>query len=87
MERDQFAELCVPLFDKLQKVIEKAFEGCGLPMEEIANVEVLGGSVRIVSAGETAGKVVLEYTGPEKIKFGIELALKDSPLIETVEFL
>lgn len=47
----------------------------------------LGGSVRIVEAIAAESKIVLEYTGPEKIKFGIELALKDSPLIDTVEFL
>jgi Fe-S cluster biogenesis protein NfuA len=46
----------------------------------------LGGSVRIVEAVAAESKIVLEYTGPEKIKFGIELALKDSPLIDTVEF-
>lgn len=44
----------------------------------------LGGSVRVVTAAD--GKVELEYTGPEKIKLGIELALKDSPLIEEVVF-
>ena len=37
--------------------------------------------------GEKEATVVLEYTGPEKIKYGIELALKDSPLIDTVEFI
>ena len=47
----------------------------------------LGGSVQIVSAGERGpATVVLKYTGPAKVKFGIELALKDSPLIDTVEF-
>ena len=40
MELDQFAVMCEPLFEKLQKVIQKAFDGCGLPMEEIASVEV-----------------------------------------------
>merc|ERR1719387_81070 len=56
MERDQFSEMCAPLFAKLQKVIEKAFEGCGLPMEEIATVEVLGGSVRIPAVQEMLAK-------------------------------
>ena len=46
----------------------------------------LGGSVRIVEAVAAESKVVLQYTGPEKIKFGIELALKDEPLVETVVF-
>ena len=39
---------------------------------------------RVVSAAE--GKVELEYTGPEKVKYGIELALRDSPLIDEVVF-
>lgn len=44
----------------------------------------LGGSVEVVSA---AGSTVqLKYSGPDKIKFGVELALRDSPLIEKVEF-
>ena len=44
----------------------------------------MGGSIRVVSA--EGGVATLEYTGPEKIKFGIELALKDEPLVETVVF-
>ena len=31
MEREVFAEMCVPLFEKCQKLIEKAFADCGLP--------------------------------------------------------
>merc|ERR1719453_2820849 len=56
MERSDFAEMCVPLFDKLQKLIQKAFDGCGLPMEEIATVEVIGGSVRIPAVQEMLAK-------------------------------
>ena len=44
----------------------------------------LGGKVEILSAAQ--GKVTLEYSGPDKIRFGIELALKDNPLIDEVEF-
>eukprot|EP00322_Chrysochromulina_rotalis_P016051 CAMPEP_0115851536 /NCGR_PEP_ID=MMETSP0287-20121206/12532_1 /TAXON_ID=412157 /ORGANISM="Chrysochromulina rotalis, Strain UIO044" /LENGTH=209 /DNA_ID=CAMNT_0003305571 /DNA_START=8 /DNA_END=637 /DNA_ORIENTATION=+ len=49
----------------------------------------LGGSVRIASAEtiDGRGKVVAEYTGPEKIKLGMELALRDHPLIDDVEFI
>ena len=47
-------------------------------------VEALGGSVRVISAEEST--VVLGYSGPEKLKLGIELALKDSPLITRVDF-
>ena len=61
--------------------IETAHEALSTILPAIA---AMGGSVRIVSAAEA--HVVLEYTGPEKVKMGIELALKDSPLIDTVEF-
>ena len=44
----------------------------------------LGGSVEVVSAADST--VQLKYSGPDKIKFGVELALRDSPLIEKVEF-
>jgi len=65
--------------------IDIAFEALAQIMPAITG---LGGSVRIVSA-ETVdgrGKVVVEYTGPEKIKYGMELALRDHPLIDIVEF-
>ena len=39
--------------------------------------------VRMVAAGV----VRLRYEGPEKIKFGVKLALLDHPLVEDVEFL
>ena len=29
MEREKFAEMCEPLFENLQKVIQRAFDGCG----------------------------------------------------------
>mmetsp|Transcript_22671 Transcript_22671/g.73354 ORF Transcript_22671/g.73354 Transcript_22671/m.73354 type:complete len:346 (-) Transcript_22671:198-1235(-) len=45
----------------------------------------LGGKIEVVSAA--AGTVTLRYEGPDKIKFGVELALRDNPLIQNVEFL
>jgi Fe-S cluster biogenesis protein NfuA len=62
--------------------IETAIKALESIMDAIAG---LGGSVRVVSAAD--GTVELEYTGPEKIKLGIELALKESPLIENVVFI
>jgi Fe-S cluster biogenesis protein NfuA len=44
----------------------------------------LGGNIEVISAA--AGTVTLRYEGPEKIKFGVELALRDNPLIQKVEF-
>ena len=61
--------------------VETALEALSSIMPAIAG---LGGSIRVVSAAE--GKVELEYTGPEKVKYGIELALRDSPLIDEVVF-
>ena len=65
--------------------VETAYGALESIMPAIAG---LGGSVRVVSAGEVGkpNTVVLDYNGPAKVKFGIELALKDSPLIDTVEF-
>jgi Fe-S cluster biogenesis protein NfuA len=45
----------------------------------------LGGKIEVVSA--VAGTVTLRYEGPDKIKFGVELALRDNPLIQNVEFI
>ena len=45
----------------------------------------LGGKIEVISA--EGDEVMLKYEGPPKIKFGIELALKDNPLIENVVFL
>merc|ERR1719238_1127969 len=56
MERDQFAVMSEPLFAKCQAVIERAFAECGLGMEEISSVEVLGGSVRIPAVQEMLAK-------------------------------
>jgi len=47
MERDLFLEMCAPLLEKLQAVIEAAFAGCGLTLDDISSVELLGGSCRI----------------------------------------
>ena len=44
----------------------------------------LGGKIAVLSA--EAGVVRLEYTGPEKTKLGIQLSLKDNPLIDQVVF-
>ena len=44
----------------------------------------LGGSIRVVSA--EGGVATLEFSGPPKIKYGIELALREQPLIEEIVF-
>ncbi|KAL1523082.1 hypothetical protein AB1Y20_018042 [Prymnesium parvum] len=47
-------------------------------------ITALGGSIRVVSAAD--GIATLEYNGPAKVKFGIEMALRDDPLIKEVVF-
>jgi Fe-S cluster biogenesis protein NfuA len=44
----------------------------------------LGGKISVLSA--EAGVVRLEYTGPEKTKLGIQLSLRDNPLIDQIVF-
>ena len=44
----------------------------------------LGGKLAVLSA--EAGVVRLEYSGPEKTKMGIQLSLRDHPLINQVVF-
>ena len=43
-----------------------------------------GGQVREVDA--VAGAVTIEYKGPAKLTFGLELTLKENPLIRAVTF-
>ena len=47
MERDDFLEMCAPLMDRFQKVIETAFEASGLTKDDIHSVELVGGSCRV----------------------------------------
>jgi len=46
----------------------------------------LGGDLQIVGVEELSGTVTIRYSGPEKLIFGVELTLKDNPLIKTVKF-
>mmetsp|Transcript_47584 Transcript_47584/g.115872 ORF Transcript_47584/g.115872 Transcript_47584/m.115872 type:complete len:457 (-) Transcript_47584:772-2142(-) len=49
-------------------------------------VEGLGGSVKVLDLDTVTGEVVLAYSGPDKLTYGIELTLMDNPLIKTVKF-
>ncbi len=44
----------------------------------------VGGQVREVDLA--TGQVTIEYKGPQKLTFGLELTLKESPLIRQVTF-
>ena len=44
----------------------------------------LGGKIAVLSA--ESGVVRLQYSGPDKTRLGIQLSLKDHPLIDAVVF-
>ncbi|CAM9166117.1 unnamed protein product [Heterosigma akashiwo] len=48
-------------------------------------IRAMGGSLAVASARD--GRVELDYQGPDKIRFGVELTLKDNELINEVVFL
>merc|ERR1719217_1476019 len=56
IQRDDFLAMCEPLMAKLEKVLAEAFEGSGLTKEELASVEICGGSVRIPIVQQTITK-------------------------------
>merc|ERR1719399_2576579 len=64
IERDDFLEMCAPLMDRFQKVIETAFEASGLTKEEVASVELVGGSCRVPAIQ----KRLTDYFGKEPSK-------------------
>ena len=47
MQRSQFEELAEPLFEKIRNLLRRLIEQSGLRVEDIAEVELLGGSARI----------------------------------------
>jgi Fe-S cluster biogenesis protein NfuA len=49
-------------------------------------VKGLGGDMAVVGLDPVNGAVTIRYSGPEKLTYGIELTLKDHPLINTVTF-
>lgn len=55
--RDEFEELAAPLFDKLQTLLQQLIQTSQVRIEDISDVELIGGSTRIprvrqITAGE-----------------------------------
>jgi Fe-S cluster biogenesis protein NfuA len=67
-------------------------EAAGLTVEavEIALQKVLpaikamGGIVEVASVNNADGSISLRYKGPERLKVGIKLVLKDVPLVKSI---
>lgn len=47
MQRSQFEELAEPLFEKIRSLLRRLIEQSGLKIEDISEVELIGGSARI----------------------------------------
>ena len=46
----------------------------------------MGGVVRLLEVVPETGYVKMLYKGPEKVRQGLELAVRDVPFVETIEF-
>merc|ERR1712070_345067 len=47
MTRDVFEKMCQPMMDKVKSVLERAKAQCGLSLDQIEAVEVVGGASRV----------------------------------------
>ncbi len=50
-------------------------------------VKAMGGAVEVDSVDQDKGSVVIRYSGPTKLKQGVELVLLDMDTVDKVEFL
>ena len=60
-------------------MVEKALE------KVLPAIKGLGGSVEICAIDSASGLVRLRYTGPPRLKLGIELVLKDVAMVKLVQ--
>ena len=49
-------------------------------------IKGMGGTVELVSVDSMSGAVKLKFSGPPRLKVGIELVVKDVELVKSVEF-
>lgn len=52
----------------------------------IPAIKGLGGNVEVIGANNVEGIVSIRFSGPQRLKTGVEGVLLDDPLINTVEF-
>ena len=60
------------------EAVEKALE------KVLPAIKAMGGTVEVGSVNSATGAVVLNYKGPPRLKVGIQLVMKDLPLVTTV---
>jgi len=93
MNRDDFEKMCQPMMDRVRTVLEHVREVCGIPMEEIDSVEMVGGATRVpwlkAMCSKTFGSKELSFTmnAEESVARGCALqAAILSPLFKVREF-
>ena len=52
----------------------------------LPTIEKLGGKIQIVSVNASTGSVYLQYQGPEKLRKGIDIILKENELVKEVVY-
>jgi hypoxia up-regulated 1 len=76
LQRSEMEEKATPIFDRVTKPIEKALEIAGLTMDDINQVELLGGGIRVPKIAEILEKAVngkelgVHLNGDEAMCFG-----------------
>jgi Fe-S cluster biogenesis protein NfuA len=66
-----------------QLTIEKLYQSIE---KLLPAVKALGGSVEIVNVEQSTGEVRILFQGPERLKKGLDLVLKDNSLVKSVVF-
>lgn len=56
ISRDQFLEMCKPMMEKVNNVLEAAIAMCGMPVTDIDTVEMCGGASRVPWVKEMCSK-------------------------------
>ena len=76
LQRSEMEEKATPVFDRVTKPIDKALEIAGLTMDDINQVELLGGGIRVPKIAEILEKAVngkelgVHLNGDEAMCFG-----------------
>jgi len=93
MNRDDFDKMCTPMMDRVRAVLDHVKANCGIPVEEIDSLEMVGGATRVPwlknMCSEVFGSKELSFTmnAEESVARGCALqAAILSPLFKVREF-
>ena len=51
----------------------------------MGDIDGLGGKVEVLAVNSGSGAVSLRYKGPQKLKLGVEIILKENDLVQSVD--